>query len=223
MSVPSNNVLISIFYLYYPNNQWGASMLNFFSFIKETPDLVFWATALFGTTLFFLRLCATLIGSTTDDMAEFNHSFADDGEMHHSSTGSFKLFTVHSISGFFMMFGWVGLACIKQLGYSHPTSILIALMAGTTAMVLTGLIFKGAMLLVSSGTHFDIKKTVGLVGTVYQRIPNTGQGKIQLVVDGVTREVLAQSLNHCAIDSFKLVKVIKFLDHEIVLVQEINS
>ncbi|MBS1987916.1 hypothetical protein JST56_02895 [Candidatus Dependentiae bacterium] len=198
-------------------------MINFFSFIKETPDLVFWATALFGTTLFFLRLCATIIGGTTDDMTEIDHTFGDDGEMHHSSTGSFKLFTVHSISGFFMMFGWVGLACIKQLGYSHPVSIVTALIAGTITMVLTGLIFKGAMLLVSSGTHFDIKKTVGLVGTVYQRIPHNGQGKIQLVVDGVTREVLAQSLDQCAIDSFRLVKVIKFLDHEIVVVQEINS
>lgn len=198
-------------------------MLNLFSFIKETPDLVFWAAALFGTTLFFLRLCATLISGVTDEMSEIDHTFGDDGEMHHSSTGSFKLFTIHSISGFFVMFGWVGLACIKQLGYSHPMSILVALIAGITAMALTGLIFKGAMLLVSSGTHFDIKKTIGLVGTVYQRIPHNGLGKIQLVVDGVTREILAQSLDQCAIDSFKLVKVIKFLDHEIVVVQEINS
>jgi len=197
-----------------------------FSYLKESSDLVFWASALFGTTLFFLRLCATLIGGVAEEFSE-----ADPGELdsldsdveHHRATGSFKLFTLHSISGFFMMFGWVGLACIKQLGYSHQVSILFALFAGLMVMILTGIIFKSARLLVSSGTNFDIKKTVGLTGTVYHRIPKDGHGKIQLVIDGVTREILAQSFDHCDIESFRLVKVVKFLDHDIVIVQEIKS
>lgn len=196
---------------------------HIFSLLKESPDLVFWGSALFGTVLFLLRLCATVIGGMTEEFAEFEDLAVEDGHAHHSATGSFKLFTLHSISGFFMMFGWVGLACLKQLNYSHQASMMLAILAGIVTMVLTALIFKVALMLVSSGTRFDIKKTVGLVGTVYQRIPHDGQGKIQLVIDGVTREILAQSLDHCTIESFKIVRVIKVLDHETVIVKEINS
>lgn len=198
-------------------------MLSFLSFLNEAPDLVFWASAIFGTILFALRLIATIIGGITEDFGEVDDFAGDDGDIHHSATGSFKLFTIHSISGFFMMFGWVGLACIKQLGYSHQTSITYAISAGVVTMFLTALIFKGALLLVSSGSRFDIKKTVGLIGTAYQRIPLDGQGKIQLVVDGVTREILAQSSDHTTIESFKIVRVVKVLDHETVIVKEINS
>src|SRR5437868_6561442 len=167
--------------------------VHIFSLLKESPDLVFWGSALFGTVLFLLRLCATIIGGVTDEFGDVDDFAVEDGDAHHSATGSFKLFTLHSISGFFMMFGWVGLACIKQLGYSHQASMMFAILAGIVTMVLTALIFKGALMLVSAGTRFDIKKTVGLVGTVYHHIPHDGQGKIQLVVDGVTREILAQS------------------------------
>jgi hypothetical protein len=130
---------------------------------------------------------------------------------------------MHSIAGFFMMFGWTGLACFKQLEYGHLTSITIAFFIGLVTMVLTALIFKGAMLLVSTGSSFDIKKAMGLVGTVYNNIPQNGLGKIQIDVDGVTREVLARSVNHSEIESFKLVKVVQILDHEVVVVKEINS
>lgn len=200
-----------------------AMLVRIFSFLREAPDLVFWASALFGTILFALRLLATVIGGITEDFGDVDDFSVDDGDAHHSATGSFKLFTIHSISGFFMMFGWVGLACIKQLGYDDPTSVIFAVLAGIVTMVLTALIFKGALLLVSAGTRFDIKKTVGLVGTVYQQIPHNGQGKIQLVVDGVTREILAQSVDHSMIESFKIVRVIEVLDHEMVIVKEINS
>ena len=122
-----------------------------------------------------------------------------------------------------MMFGWVGLACIKQLGYDHHIAMMFAILAGIVTMLLTALIFKGALMLVSPGTKFDIKQTVGLVGTVYQQIPHDGQGKIQLVVDGVTREILAQSSDHSMIESFKIVRVVEVLDHEVVVVKEINS
>lgn len=195
------------------------------SFIRESSDFIFWASALFGTMLFVLRLCTSIIGGADHELDEFDHAGAmgDNADTHHSSNSSFKLFTLHSISGFFMMFGWIGLACMNQLGYSHQISIAVAFFAGFMVMVLTGLIFKSAMLLVSTGTRFDIKKTVGLVGPVYQQIPTQGQGKIQLVMDGVTRELLAQSLDNCAIDSFKTVRVIRVLDHEVVIVKEINS
>jgi hypothetical protein len=58
---------------------------------------------------------------------------------------------------------------------------------------------------------------------VYQRIPAVGQGKIHIVVNNSTRELLAQSYNKKAIESFTLIKVVKEVDHEIVEVIELTE
>ncbi len=187
------------------------------TFFKEVSDLVFWSSALFGTVLFVLRLCATVVGGVSD---ESDDMMIEDADEYHHYTGSFKLFTLHSVSGFFMMFGWVGLACVKQLHYSQHVAILFSFIAGFATMLLTALIFKWSQLLVSSGTRFSIEKTVGMVGTVYQQIPNKGHGKIQLIVDGVTREILAQSHDNHSIESFCSVQVVGVLDYETVLVKK---
>lgn len=192
-----------------------------FHLLMELPNIIFWASAFFGTTLFVMRLCATMVGGLVHEWADADDLAMDDGNGIHHQTGSFKLFTLHSLSGFFMMFGWVGLACAKQLGYSHQISVVYGLLAGVVTMILTALIFKWSRLLVSHGTQFDIVKTVDLVGTVYQRISGNEAGKIQVVVDGVTRELLALSYDGDDIESFQIVRVIKVLDYETVVVQRV--
>ena len=197
-------------------------LLSFISFIKETPDLIFWAAAFFGTILFCLRLCATILGGFSQEWADNDNEMFDDGDEYHHHSNSFKLFTLHSISGFFMMFGWVGLACTKNLQYTHLNALLFSLIAGFATMMLTALIFKWSQLLVSKGSQFAIEETKGLIGTVYQRIPAHKQGKIQLVVNGVTRELLAQSHDGHSIESFCTIQVTGIIDHETVLVKKIT-
>jgi len=204
---------------------------SFLSYFKESQDIVFWAFALFGTMLFFLRVCSSWLMHSNDgdgDHCDFESDTHDSFDSHstnehHGAKSSLKLFSIHSISGFFMMLGWVGLACTKQLEYSPLTSIIIAFIAGIITMVATGLIFKWSLLLINPGSQFDIKKTIGQVATVYQRIPQKGLGKIQLEVDGMNREILAQSLNNNIIESFEYVKVLQVLDNETVIVEKINS
>jgi len=76
-------------------------------------------------------------------------------------------------------------------------------------------------LLVSHGTQFDIEKTVGLVGTVYQRIVGNEPGKIHVVVDDITRELLALSVGGDDIESFCIIRVVRVLDYETVIVQRV--
>ena len=197
--------------------------------IKENPSSMLWACALFGTLLFFLRTVISGFDDSDDGDGDGLHDggAGDDQGMdhnngHHGTTSLFRFFSIHSITGFFMMFGWVGLACMKQLAYTTTTSMAIALIAGMATMFITGLIFKGASMLVSQGTVFDVKKTIGLVGTVCQQIPHNGHGKVQLEIDGIIREVLAQSQDNQAIESFKLVKVVGTLDYEVVIVEKVN-
>ena len=53
-----------------------------------------------------MRLCTALLGGFAE---EFDHDEFDiaNGDAHHQF-GLFKLFTLHTVSGFFMMFGWFG-------------------------------------------------------------------------------------------------------------------
>lgn len=181
--------------------------------LQNPSDFVFWISATIGTALFLLRILMTFIGDALSSDVDM------DVEIHadeHHFMPSLKLFTLHSLSGFLMMFGWIGLACTHQYGLSYTHSLLIALVAGTCMLFITAFIMQQALSLEEHGAVFSTKKTVGLVGTVYQRIPAGGQGKIQLMVNNLTREVLAQSHNKKAIESFTLVKVVKAIDHEIV-------
>lgn len=188
------------------------------SFLQETSDLIFWNAAIFGSVLFFIRLCTAFIGGFGE---EFDHiEDVVDGDIHHQF-GLFKLLTLHTISGFFMMFGWIGLACIKQYHCNQWHALFFACSAGLASMIVTAFIFKWSRLLISSGERFTIEQTVGMRALVYQQISHHEQGKIQIVVGGVTREILAQSQDGSSIESFSYVKVVDVVDHETVLVEKI--
>ena len=186
------------------------------SYLQETPDLIFWSAAIFGSALFLVRLCTAFIGGFGE---EFDLIEDVDGDIHHQF-GLFKLLTLHTISGFFMMFGWIGLACLKQYHCNQWYALLFACSAGLITMIVTAFIFKWSRSLVSSGECFAIEQTIGMIALVYQRISHHERGKIQIVVGGVTREILAQSQDGSSIESFSCVKVVDVVDHETVLVEK---
>ena len=196
-------------------------MINFFTnLLTSSSDTIFWVSAVVGTTFFVLRLLISFFGGGFFDHDLDLDSVDDHGD--HHSISLFKFFTMHSLSGFLMMFGWAGLACMAQFHMSAGYSFLIALLCGLVMLIVTALIMRLAMHFEAQGAVFSSKKTVGLIGTVYQRIPPNGQGKIQLVVNNSTRELLAQSHYKEAIESFTVVKVVKAIDHEIVEVIELK-
>ena len=190
-------------------------MCDVFSFFNSSSNTIFWTSAIVGTTLFGLRVLAALLGGALDvDDSHVDSVEIDD--VHDHIVPSFKLLTLHSISGFFMMFGWAGLACVHQFGFSYITSYVIASAVGLAVMIVTGFLFKGALMFQDPGSVFSIHQAVGLVGTVYQRIPSHGQGKVQVVINGTTREILAQSYDNETIESFSVVKVIRVVDYDVV-------
>lgn len=189
---------------------------TFFYLVTKTNHSLFWMCAIFGSTLFVLR-CITAIGGFSDESDSDNDMDSDHSD-HQISL--FKLFTLHSLSGFFMMFGWTGLTCLEEFHYNYSTTLVVASCVGFLTVILTSLIFKWAQSLINTGSHFSIEKTIGMIGTVYQQIPSHGQGKIHLIVDGVTREILAQSYDNSPIPSFCIIQVISVVDYETVLVKK---
>ncbi len=174
---------------------------------------LYWILAVIGTTLFGLRMSLMLLGGFID----FHHDDGHHGHTHDTSS-SLKIITLHSLSGFCMMFGWAGLAASEQLGLSNGYSLLIACISGFVVMICAAFLFKCAQKLEASGAHFAIQQTLGKTGMVYHAIPAHGLGKIHINVHGITRELLAQSLTNESIESFEAIKVINIIDQETVLV-----
>ena len=158
-------------------------------------ELLFACCAVFGTVLFAIRLIMMFIGGIDDahsadahDMGDMDTGTGDvdgadmdhTGDVHDSDI-SFKLLSLQGITAFFMMFGLVGWAVIRQ----SPENALIPIAAGTVAGLLTvwvmKKIFQFATSLQSSGT-MNLNNAIGQEGTVYLTIHPGESGKVQVSV-----------------------------------------
>jgi len=179
-------------------------------------QIIFWITALFGTVFFLLKTLLSFTGLVSEEMDQSN---VEPDALDHGSDNAFKIVSVHSLTGFLMMFGWVGLACLVQYQFSPLFSVFGALIAGLFMMIVTAYIFKFSALLASPGSTFDTEDLVGRSANVYQKIPADGSGKIHIAVDGTLREVNAVSDKKETIPSFTEVKVVKALNQSTVSVR----
>lgn len=178
-------------------------------------ERTFWIFALVSTILFFIRIGLMLIGSGGEDLEGLDVD-VDIGD----TDVAFEIFSINSLTAFFMMFGWVGLACYKQYSLSAPKSVLFALLAGVISMYITAYIFKLSKKLVSKGSSFSINDTVGKTAKVYQKINAQGRGKVQISVGGgMLREFDAVSEDKKDIESFTMVTIVKVIDNNTVSVR----
>lgn len=178
-------------------------------------DTLFAYCAWGGALIYFLRI---LIGFT--GVADSESSDVLD---HHESDHAFQFLSLSTLFGFLMMFGFGGLAAHKQFHLSEILSLLIALGSGVLFVLLTRFIFKNAQKLTSSGTIFNIEKTIGLQGRVYQKITPNKRGVIHIILDEHHRELDALPANNQEIESFQVVQILKIIDNKTVIVKKINE
>jgi len=171
-----------------------------------SSDSVFWFSALAGTGLSAIQLLLNLLGGGFDG-AEASEDF---------ELGKFKWLSKQAITGFLMMFGWVGLTCKKELLFSLPLTILCALAAGCLSVFILGYIFQFAKKLRSPGSVFCVEDAIGKDATVYQRISKGGSGKITVLLHNISYEIEAISTEE--IPSFTQVQIVQKIDDKIVLV-----
>lgn len=185
-------------------------MVNYYSIFEI--DSFFWFFALLGTALFFIRFLFILTGMGVDDELTDDHADAD-----------FKILSMHSITGFFMFFGWSGLTSLHQFNLPLGLASFVAFGCGLCAIFILRMMFTGARKLISKGYVFNIKDAEGRIGSVYQRIPANGSGKIILSMNAVNHELEALSEDFQEIPSFVKVKVIKALAENKVLVSKLHN
>lgn len=165
---------------------------------------VYWFCALTGSGMLVIQFLIILMGS------EHEGDLVEDGK--------FKWMTKQALTGFLMMFGWVGLACGFQYQLSLTLTLLISFGAGIATSLLAAFIFHLAKKAHSKGTVFNIEDAIGKEATVYHRIHKDSSGKITISLNNFTHEIDAISPNEEEIPSFTQVQVIKKADDKTVVV-----
>lgn len=156
--------------------------------------------------MFIIQFLMNFLGTDNPD---------DEGEF---DSGKFKWLSKQAVTGFLMMFGWVGLTCRKEFELSAITTAFISFGGGLIAIIATTFIFRMVRKLRSSGTVFNIEDAIGKEAMIYQRIPKGGLGKVSVSIHNFTHEIDAISTDQEDLLSFTLVQIIKKADEKTVVV-----
>jgi hypothetical protein len=184
-----------------------------FTKIVLNKETVFCFFSLSGSVILVIQLILNLFGLSHH--YDIGDTDIGTGEI---DTSNFKWLSKQALSGFFMMFGWVGLSCLKEFEFNVLLSSAIAFIAGVLAMFVSGFIFKMAGKLHSPGTVFKIEDAIGLEAIIYYRILKKDKGRVSISINNLTREIDAIALNEEEIPSFTKVKIINKVDENTVSV-----
>jgi membrane protein implicated in regulation of membrane protease activity len=152
-----------------------------------------------------IRFILQLIGvQDADDATDISVGHAD--VTHADADVSFKLLTLQGLTAFFMMFGLVGFALLRENKAGNGVALIGALAAGVGTVWIIGRIFGAVKKLQSSGT-IDNASAVGEQGSVYLTIHARGTGKVQVTIKGRLREMDAVSTTGEEISTGERIKV----------------
>ena len=148
---------------------------------------------------------------------------ADDasGEHHNlnNSDVSFHFVSVQGLTAFFMMFGWVGLAIIRDSGLPGWVATIGGALGGFVTVMILAQMFKFAGSLKSDGT-VRVRRALGSGGSVYLRIPAEGTGQVQVEVDGRLRMYDAISSKKEEIKTGEQITVVWVQDNGVLVVDK---
>lgn len=176
-------------------------------------ERIFWLIALPSTLTFLFIMVTTFIGGDMDgDMPDVDADIDADGGI------GFQFITFKNLVGFFTIFAWVGLACIKS-DLSATITIIVAFVSGLAMMFVMAGIYYLLSTMVDDGT-LVVNNAIGRLGEVYLNIPPKGEGlgKIQISVQGAMREMDALTNEEEMLKMGTVVKVTEVIDGHILLV-----
>ena len=164
-------------------------------------DLVFGISALVGGLLFLLWFVLMMVGGAASDLFDglFDIQIGD-------TDLSFKALTFQGLSAFLMMFGLIGLM-ISEMDAPQALSILGGLGAGGFSMWMVSKLFDTFKQLEQEST-MQLDNATGATGTVYLRIPPSGEGQIQITFQGAMRTMDAISADGVEIPTGTLIQVV---------------
>lgn len=179
---------------------------------------IFYGIGIVSLTITGIQLLLTLFGLGSDSLdLEFDSEIGDSD--HSSGLG---IFSVQTISAFFMAFGWSGVAGTK-LGAPIALTIVLAFAFGTLTMIGMYFLIRAVLKLQGKG-NLKYDTAIGQVATVYVTIPGgneDGGGQIELTIQGRHRTASARKQAPGAIKPGQQVKITGMLTDTSFLVEEI--
>jgi hypothetical protein len=172
-------------------------------------NTIYLICAVAGGTVLVLRLLLMLIGLQIgadhgDVPPDLDMNIdADSGD--HGVGGEVNYLSIQSLSGFFTMFGLVGMGLL-QIQATQLWSLVGALAAGIVTAWASGMIVLTMQRLQSTGTMV-ISNAIGQQGTVYLTIPERGTGIVNVTVQGALRQFDAISESGEKIPTGEIVRV----------------
>ncbi|MBN1765994.1 MAG: NfeD family protein [Sedimentisphaerales bacterium] len=144
-----------------------------------------------------------------------HHGDASEGDI------SFRVLSIQGLSSFFMMFGIVGLALLRESGWSPERAVMGAVCAGLATCWGIKWLFSAAMKLKSSG-NIDLKNAIGQEGDVYLRIPSEGSGKVRVTVQEHLKIWDAICVDKQEIKTGELIRVVDVTPNDVLIVEKIE-
>lgn len=142
--------------------------------------------AIIGGTLFLLRSILLFCGLGDDggDGADVGDVPDDPGDGS-SPVDDFKVFSLHSLTAFLLMFGLSGYLLLRA---KCPVAVAVAasLVIGTLTMLVIAKMFQASRKLQSDGT-IHLSDAVGATGTVYLTIQPGQTGQVEVTVRGAKK------------------------------------
>ena len=166
---------------------------------------LFLICAILGTGIFFLKIFLPI-----DSDAEIGGDFTNITD----TDTSFSLFTIESISAFFMCLGWMGWAAQSHLHYNFKISLIIAIISGIIGMLFFAWLITQVKKLEQVPKN-DINELVNKSGKAYINFEPKGTGKISIEFAGRIQEFDARNNTDEEIKSFEPIKVVKIENNEI--------
>jgi len=199
-------------------------------------EMLFLVCAILGGVLFVVRLALQFLGGDSggdhdvggvSDVGDVDAGGADvhgdfTGDAHldaHDTYLSFKVLSFQGLTAFFMMFGLVGLAMMRQTQQGPVAALIAAALAGFGTVWVIGLIFRKAGTLQASG-NINLRTAIGQQGEVYLTIPTAGTGKAKITVQERLRIYDAVSNGSEEIHTGQRVRVVDVTPQDVLVVEK---
>ena len=178
----------------------------------ELFERIYWMIAIPASLVFLFVMITSFLGGDADGDADVEADGNETGEI------GFQFFTFKNLVGFFTIFSWIGIGCIRS-GYSHTLTIAISMVCGLVMMAAMAALFYFMTKLVEDGT-MKLSNAIGKTGQVYLPIKaeKGGFGKVQITIQGSLHEIQAMTNDDKELVVGTIVQVEKVIDGNILLV-----
>ena len=194
-------------------------MADWFTSLTSTMQLL-WGCAIVATIIFVIQNALMLMGIGDMDADTDVDMDVDAHEGTLGSAGVFSLFSLRNFINFFLGFGWGG---ISLSGTIENTTLLLLCSVGCGLLfVAVFVVLMRAVLRLESNGSFRINDCVGLIASVYLRIPanHTAAGKVQVSVHGSVHELDAFTDAYEMLPTGTRVRITQVIDKGSLLVEK---